>query len=75
MSRLEKFKKLKTHPYLGKDFKKLKESEYNECIGFLESTEGYPRDVYVIALNRWKLDEVRSKNHTVMWSLLTECAV
>ena len=76
MDRINKFKKLKEHPMMGKDFKKLSSAEYMECITFLTFTDSLNRNEYCSRVNRWKLDQPneRTKNHTIMWSLLIQSA-
>jgi len=73
-SRLDNFLKLKDHAMIGKDFKKLTALEVGECVHFINENEGLDSNKYAEKANRWKLDqpEARSKNYTIMWSLLIQ---
>lgn len=75
MSRVNKFLALKLHPFLSHRFKKLTNDEFNECIEFINSNLNLSDSDFSAALNTWKLDQPKTKNHNVMWSLICESLV
>lgn len=72
MGRLEAFEKLKSHPMIGKDFKKLKKADIEECIRFIQEHDHLDKNEFAIQVNRWKLDEPKQKRHSYMWGIVLQ---
>ncbi len=73
MSRLKELENLKTHPMLGKLFKKLTKAEYNELVEFISSRESLTKDQYASDVNRWYLGKTPPKHFNDMWALALQC--
>lgn len=72
MSRLENFRKLREHPMIGKDFKKLSQAELTICEIFIQEREGMTNDQFMHDANRWYLDQPKPKNYDYMWGLVIQ---
>lgn len=71
MSRLDRFLKLKTHPYLKKVFAKLKKEELDICLQFLKETESLNKNDFAFKTVRMFLgNENKPKNWSVIEELL-----
>ena len=69
--RLEKFHSFKTHPYHGKDFKKLTKIDLVIIEDFILKNDSLSKDDFAEKANRWGLDQTnRPKNHVVLWSFI-----
>ncbi len=73
--RLEKFRNFCHHPIQKKLARKLTEAEFDECVAFIEDHEHLDRNGFVFKVNRWKLDQPKTRNHVIMWNLLVQVAV
>lgn len=73
MSRLETLENLKSHPMLGKLFKKLNKAEYTELVEFISERETLSNDQYASDVNRWYLGKTAPKHFNDMWALALQC--
>ena len=73
-TRTDRFLALKTHPWLSKDFARMRAKHLTECMNFLAENAALDDDAFLLALNRWKLDqpEARDKIHPIQWGLLSQ---
>lgn len=74
MNRLDKFRVLRhsSNQYYLRLFKRLTQEEVAECERFLEKHEALDPHLFESALNRWKLNEPKTKNHGFAWAILCE---
>lgn len=75
MTRLEVwYGGLIAHPVIGKLMAKITQEEWKECELFLKAHAGFSKAHFAMAVDKWKLDQPKTKNHSTMWALLTEVA-
>lgn len=70
MKRLEAFKALKDHPWLGRSFKKLSKADEDYCIAWLEANAGLSKDQAPHYIVRLWLDRPKPKAWKEMEELL-----
>lgn len=71
MERIDYFRDRCTNHYLySKHAKKLSEAEFDECVDFIEEHDQLSHLQFEYAVNRYKLDQVKPKNHAIMLELL-----
>ena len=71
--RIQNLEKLKTHPMLGKLFKKLTKSEYAEVVAFINDNAHLDDNEFAFKANRWYLGVKPSPKHlTDMWAIVTQ---
>lgn len=69
--RLNKLYSFKTHPYHGKDLKKLKKEDLELIENFIKENDHLSKDDFAEKANRWGLDQQnRPKNHVILWSFI-----
>ncbi len=73
--RLAKFRSFCSHVIHKKQALRLSEAEFDECVAFIEDHADLSKDDFVFKVNRWKLDQPKTKHHTDMWSLVLQSAV
>lgn len=75
MSRLQKMRNMRSHPMLGKLFKKLKEDDIKYLEQLVVEHELDSNDDYCKWINMWGVGTAigRTKNYTDMWSILLQC--
>lgn len=74
LGRLERFRDLCSKNFMYQKLaRKLTEAEFDDCVAFIEDNSDLDNNEFAHKLNRWKLDQLRSKHHTDMWALLTAC--
>lgn len=72
MNRIEKFESFWSHPMHSKDMKRLSEADLQALRDFLEEYKLESDDDFMLAANRFQLDRPKSKNYSIMWSLLIQ---
>jgi hypothetical protein len=70
MTRLERFQTMPGHLMYKKMMLRLTEDEFDQCVAFIEESEDLGTSEFADKVNRWKLDQPRTKHHTDMWALL-----
>lgn len=74
MDRLDKFRSFEKHPFLGKDFAKLKANEKKFCEQFIVDNSNLDNNAFAKKVNRLglqgELDAI--KNKTIVWGLLSQ---
>lgn len=73
MNRIDAFKKLEGHAWLGKVFAKLSKQEKELAMDFLAKNSALSNGDFQLAVNRMFLDAPKPKNHTSVMELLS-CA-
>lgn len=74
MNRLQRFHSLESHPFLGKEFKRMTVSEKTFCINFIDQNENLNDDQFIEKANRVGLggELAAFKNKTIIWGLLIQ---
>jgi hypothetical protein len=72
MSRIEKLNQLRSHPMIGKDFKRISKEALEEVEAFILARENMSDDEFMHDANRFKLGQEKGKFHTIQWSLLIQ---
>lgn len=72
--RLAAFRALANHAWHGRELARLKKSEREECEQFIIANDHLDSEKFQETLNRWKLDQLRTKNHSLMWGLVSAVA-
>lgn len=75
MKRLEKFRSMAEHVMHRKTMRRLSESEFDECVAFIEDHDHLDVNEFTLKVNRWKLDQPKTKHHTDMWALCLQSNV
>lgn len=70
MKRSDKFQSLKKHPYYQTLFKRLKKSDTDFCIEFLDKNESLDTDMWVHTVNRLHIAKLPLKNLSLITDLL-----
>lgn len=70
MNRLDTFEALATHPWLGKAFKKLTQSELLIARQFIVQNNALDKGAFETLVNRMFLDIPKPKHHTIILELL-----
>lgn len=72
MTRIERFQSFQSHPMHGRDIRRLSKLELKIVEEFLEALSESTDDEFMLAANRFQLDMPKSKNYSIMWSLLIQ---
>lgn len=73
MSRIEKLNQLRSHPMIGKDFKRLSEKALREVETFIRAREHMDDGQFMHDANRFQLGEPKDmKVYSIQWSLITQ---
>lgn len=74
LQRMEKFKSLAKHPFLKKDYAKLKPEEHAFCVAFLAISDGLTDEEFAKSVNRLGLNgELKEfKNPSLIWAMLSQ---
>lgn len=67
--RIQNFNNMKSHPMLGKLFKKLTKSELEQLETFIKENDHLDVNQYAFVCNRWMLDKPKPRRFTDMWSI------
>lgn len=73
VDRLSTFNELKTHPWLGRVFRRLTQQELELARSFLLTHAGADAGTFEMLVNRMFLDRPKPKHHTIIMELLV-CA-
>lgn len=73
MTRLEAFRSYSTHPFLHKEFKRLKAADVAACEQFISENDHLDVVEFERRASRWFMDVAAKPKHwTVMWGLVIQ---
>lgn len=74
MDRLQRFNQLKEHPWIGREYARLKPEELDFCRAFINLQQDLSDDEFAFFVNRLGLaGELRGfKNPSLIWALLSQ---
>jgi len=72
MNRRAKFLAMSEHPMFSKLIRRLSKVEYGECLQFIDANDALDANRFAEKVNRWKLDQPKTKRHSDMWALVMQ---